>query len=356
MHIKAGLVTKKRTGELIGFTNLDDTERELIGLQGELQQKVFKPRPAKKILVFMVQGITCENVKSVIAMYLMDHLCAVQLCSKTWEVICNLEEAGIRVLSITCDGAETNRKFINMHQSLDSNCKLIYCTKNLMSGDFRCMTALFATQSLSGSVADCIEDYADYEIMKTHQTKELVKLIRLMNTFFDCMNGKEGEGEKAEEENLDKAAYRSTDDRRFNFLENDFLQFFKDWIKDVSARDGKFTDSERNAMTLSQQTLDALVITVNGVIGAIKYMLDEVKAPRVNARVFIQDPLEQYFGILKRDNRQPFLNACLNHNLTIQASKTAALPPRKGNTTAWKRSLEADSSHVLVLKKDRKKK
>ncbi|KAK3921558.1 Transposable element P transposase [Frankliniella fusca] len=265
MHKRSGLVTSKSTGELIGFTNMSEAEKELEMLQKVLEQKTYKPKLAKKVLVYMAQSVSSAAVKDVVAVFSTDDLSAVQLYTRTWDVIYHLEDAGVKVICLICDGAATNRKFIRMHTSLDKHSNEIYCTQNLYSvlerlyditkgnkfmetkltkahvklTSFSCMTVLLATQVLSASVANSIEANSSHESLEKLDTSELVKLIRLMNSFFDCMNGKEdfqeetAEGNGYELRNPDLAAYKSVDNPRFEFLENFFLNYFEDWKQDV---------------------------------------------------------------------------------------------------------------------------
>ncbi|KAK3931919.1 Succinate--CoA ligase [ADP-forming] subunit beta [Frankliniella fusca] len=230
------------------------------------------------------------------------------------------------------------------------------------------MTVLYATQVLSNSVASSIEAIAGHEKMKMFQTSELIKFIRLMNRFFDCMNGKETSGEEAtserqEEENRaqdeenektvhDKAPYTKLDDPRFDFLHNDFLSYFSEWKNDIDSRPGLFSDNEKNRMIISHQSLGALETTVHGVAGAIRFMI-AAGAPSVNARVFNQDPLEQR---AQGDNRNPSLKTFQDVRLNLHAQGLVASSSQKGNTEVQKRKgiIEIDSSNLPVRKSLRK--
>ncbi|KAK3918543.1 Transposable element P transposase [Frankliniella fusca] len=226
---------------------------------------------------------------------------------------------------------------------------------------FSCMTVLLATQVLSASVANSIEANSSHESLEKLDTSELVKLIRLMNRFFDCMNGKEdfqeetAEGNGYELRNPDLAAYKSVDDPRFEFLENTFLNYFEDWKQDVLKRPGIYTESERSRMIISHQSLESLTITVKGFVGATKYMLGVVQAPKINARSFNQDPLEQYFGKMRRmlgDNRQPRVQSFLHARLNERAQSSASIETCKGNTTVERRKgLKVDSTPLPSRKK-----
>ncbi|KAK3924215.1 Transposable element P transposase [Frankliniella fusca] len=221
---------------------------------------------------------------------------------------------------------------------------------------FSCMTVSLATQAISNSVANCIEELAGKEMLQPHDTSELVKLIQLVNRFFDCLNGKEEEN--VQPRNADLAAYRSLNDPRFDFLENVFLKYFEDWKKDIITRPGIYTDTEKSRMIISHQSLEAIIITVKGLNASTKYMLEMAQAPKVDARVFNQDPLEQYFGKVRRkqgDNKQPLEKQVLDSRLKLHQAEAAALAPSKGNTSEGRgRRLELENSPLLSRKKPKK--
>ncbi|KAK3933111.1 Polyketide synthase 2 [Frankliniella fusca] len=249
MHIRSGIVTHKSTGEMVGFTNLSDTERQLEEIQTGLSNKKYTPRLAKKVLVYLAKGITSSKLKDVVAVYSTDDMTAVQLYNRTWEVISN-------------------------------------------------------------SVANCIEELADKEMLQPHDTSELVKLIQL------------------------------------------------DWKKDIITRPGIYTDTEKSRMIISHQSLEAIIITVKGFNASTKYMLEMAQGPKVDARVFNQDPLEQYFGKVRRkqgDNKQPLEKQVLDTRLKLHQAEAAALAPSKGNTSEGRgRRLELENSPLLSRKKPKK--
>lgn len=429
MHIKAGLVLNS-SGDLVGYTQLDGVDEEIRKLEDEIDNKTYKPKLAKKVLVYLVQGITNRNVKDVVAIYSTDDLSVSQLYDKTWEVIYHLEDADIKVLCVTCDGAAVNRKFIYMHEPFDGTSKYIFSTKNLAAGDgrplffivdpphllktirnalansfchkksrklwkngelmswkvieilyeitkglkfpghkltkahvklssFSCMTVLLATQLFSKSVGRCIRNLSTHPEMAKFQTTELIKFIFLMNRFFDCLNGMREKGEEEsehEEEFLqsqetpdfgnceeegdsekDKAPYCDPEDKRFEFLLEKVLGYFEEWKNEILTRPGVHTKAELNAMIITHQALGALEITVRGIIGSIKFMLTKTGAPAVSARVFNQDPLEQYFSGVRRsggDNRQPNLKRVLDTRLNLTAQGQLSMMSTKGNTQA----------------------
>lgn len=106
MHISNNLVVQKTTGEIIGFTNLDDLDKEVKLLDTYLDNPdtVVEDEVTTKIMAFMVRGIS-SRVKDVVAPY---HPSPKQMYISTWDVIGALEKSGIRVITFTCDGASSS--------------------------------------------------------------------------------------------------------------------------------------------------------------------------------------------------------------------------------------------------------
>ena len=151
-------------------------------------------------------------------------------------------------------------------------------------------------------------------------TEETINFIYRVNKFGDQLNGNYFfEGSRKANKNLDP--YRSKEDDRFGELLG-FLDYLNEWKADAekashtvntnlnesTARDPDDPDNsleqemqDENDETpagmrqLSYQTLEGIEITVRGFIGAVKFLLDKgMKA--INARVFCQNPIEQYFS------------------------------------------------------------
>ncbi|XP_034252560.1 uncharacterized protein LOC117652036 [Thrips palmi] len=428
MNIKTGIVTHRSTGKLIGYTNLSGVDEEIAKIQQELTMRTYRPRLAKKVLVYVARGIT-SDVKDVVAIFTTDDLAAHQLYDRTWDVIYHLEEAGLKVLTLSFDGASVNRKFAMMHESLDKSSAYTYCTKNLATEDhrplffiidpphllktirnalansfshrksrklwkngehlswkvleevyeitknwkhtghklkkdhiklssFSVMTVIYATQILSNSTAKAIEDLSSHPSMSKYQTKELVKFIRLMNRFFDCVNTRIEPSEDTT--NQDKEPFFDENDSRLSFLEKDVLNYFEDWKSEVTERPGEYTEADRNKMIISHQALGALQITIKSITSAIRYML-QVGAPCVGARVFNQDPAEQYFAKLRRkqgDGNNPLVKNVLDSRLSLvaQGHVASTSTSSKGNVQGEKRKgeIEVDSSPLPSRKVSRK--
>jgi len=72
--------------------------------------------PSERILAtgFLVKGMA-SNVKCVVASYATKVLTKYMSFKRSWDVIRQLEAAGIKVLAFICDGHPNNRAFFKMH-------------------------------------------------------------------------------------------------------------------------------------------------------------------------------------------------------------------------------------------------
>lgn len=129
MYVKEGLVYDKCTGALTGFVELGDVDSHL----NQCEQSSMKSLRAlaKTIVVFMVSGVVSSLVFPY-AVYPVRSLKACNLFPLLWEVIGRLSRHGFRVLGVTCDGASSNRKMFQMHDSTNS---AVYKTINVYSSD-----------------------------------------------------------------------------------------------------------------------------------------------------------------------------------------------------------------------------
>uniref|UniRef100_A0A7M6DPD0 Uncharacterized protein n=1 Tax=Clytia hemisphaerica TaxID=252671 RepID=A0A7M6DPD0_9CNID len=145
------------------------------------------------------------------------------------------------------------------------------------------MRVNLAAQVLSKTVADMLaeQDLAD--------TKSTEKFIRLIDKFFDCLNvTARGKNRKA-----DRSSYESANDSRFEWLENDFLEFLDKW--EAESKDLDLTKTEKGKLCLSKQTLQGLRITTKSFITLGRLLFAE-GAQFLLSEKFSQDPVEEYFS------------------------------------------------------------
>ncbi|KAK3933012.1 DNA topoisomerase 1 [Frankliniella fusca] len=179
---------------------------------------------------------------------------------------------------------------------------------------FSRMGVSLACQALSMSVAEALD-----KLREDERFNDIIERDKLINEL---------------------SPYTSIEDSRFEFLEKIVLGYFDNWLKDVQARRGKFSPTDRKKMFISMESYESLHITVHGFCGAVKYCLQKLNVSSVDARNFNQDKLEQEFGSLRMSEgsqNNPTLHRAIQRVMSRHVSKSAALPPKKGNTEARKR-------------------
>ena len=88
------------------------------------------------MLAFMVRGIF-SGLEFPYAHFPTKGATGEELFPIVWDGVRNLEESGLRVMVITCDGASPNRKFFKMHTTSKQTGTVTYKTKNPYSPDGR---------------------------------------------------------------------------------------------------------------------------------------------------------------------------------------------------------------------------
>ncbi|KAK3910020.1 Transposable element P transposase [Frankliniella fusca] len=219
---------------------------------------------------------------------------------------------------------------------------------------FSCMKVILACQVLSNSVAEALLRNKEHPLLKEVFSQELVDFLRIMNRTFDCLNG--GVHSTKKNINSDLNEYFSLDDPRFQFLQETVLTYLEDWENDVLKRKG-FTKEQKLKMMISFQSMEALKITLHSFVQVTKFLIMN-GAPSVSSRNMNQDPLEQYFSILRRcggSNENPTLKGVLHsrQSLHVQGSTFLAGGSR-GNTEVLKRQLEIDETPLPSRKKSQK--
>ncbi|KAK3926416.1 Transposable element P transposase [Frankliniella fusca] len=156
MTIYQGIVTTK-SGEMVGFTSPTEVEKSVADLEAQLQCGEMKREKAKKVLAFMLQGIS-NIIHEVIAIYPTAELNSQQLYVRAWDVICSLEIRDIRVLSLIFDGASCNKKFVNMHTKWDSSGDFIHATRNIAAEEERPLFFIVDPPHLLKCIRNCFSN------------------------------------------------------------------------------------------------------------------------------------------------------------------------------------------------------
>ena len=100
------------------------------------------------------------------------------------------------------------------------------------------MKVNLAVQVLSNTVAQALERH-----YSSGEAQETARLCKMMNDFFDCLNIR-STTEHLRKQNALLAPYRAVDDERFNWLQNVFHEYLKNWKCSADAREG-FSDDEK---------------------------------------------------------------------------------------------------------------
>ncbi|KAK3920014.1 Transposable element P transposase [Frankliniella fusca] len=367
VHIKSDIVISKRTGEVIGYTNLSEVEKQLAEVEASISKTDFLNKPATKVLMFMAQGVS-TGIIGIVAMnkkfikmhrawdeerdfvYATENLAS---CDQRRPLFFVIDPPHVMKTVRNClansHGHKKSRQMFKNNEDISwKPIELLFeATKNekfrshkltrahIQLTSYGCMKVVLAAQVMSDSVVKGIQNFKDDPRFQQYDLDELCKFLKLMNDAFDCWNSHTDEKGKRNKWNPLLAPYTDVNDPRFNFLKGEFLSFFDDWKRDVMNRPGKFSNQSRERMFISFQSYESLYISVYGFCGAIQFMLGEKNVPAIDGRMFNQDKLEQHFGILRMaggGNDNPNLPRTLQHIQDKQMQGSAARPTKKGNT------------------------
>ena len=150
------------------------------------------------------------------------------------------------------------------------------------------MRVKLAAQVLSSTMSSVLTQFDRPEASAT------AEYCKTFDRFFDCLSV------RSLDEHLRKrkpllAPFTSTGDNRLQFLENEFLGYFRDWKESIANCQGEFTANARAKMFVSWQTHEGLQITVYSITEVVKYLLQE-GMEYVLTEKFCQDPCEEYFA------------------------------------------------------------
>ena len=250
--------------------------------------------------------------------------------------------------------------------------------QNVFLNGYSKMKVKYAAQVLSATIARMLER------KKWLGTEETIIFIRKVNDFFDMLNGAHSkQGKRKRNPNLDP--YCSKEDPRFEELAK-FLLYLQEWKEDAEsavAAGNKTVDQSVGAdisadlndelepeewedvenegeedpasvRQLSYQTLEGIKITVLGFTGVVKFLLDEgVKF--INARVFCQDPIEQYFSKLRSrggGSTNPNVSQVLHSQRSIHVQGNIGVKKNyRGNTEVETESMTITNEPLPKRKK-----
>ena len=363
MKIKSGLVSSKSTGKLIGFCEIGDFNEELTNLSQRFANVNEEPELATHILVFMVRGIMAdynlpfiwfpcrgfmsedlwssvwnatrvlENIGFLVRAWVCDGATpnrkffriqkgtGGEYKGNTYFTVNRYDTS--RNIYFICDPPHllktTRNNLENSHGH--NNTKSLVCRgKNISWAHITCivrrdkelvlnrlpklkeehsrlspqlrMRVHHAAQVLSKSMANALRESGNPEYTET------AVFCEMMDRWFDCLNGRYlSQGQFTRKPEL--APYRSKEDWRFNWLNQEFLDWLEMWEEDIKGREG-LTKGEKSVLFLSYQTVEGLRITTKSFVELIPQILSQDQSLFVLPEKINQDKLELMFGKLRR--------------------------------------------------------
>ena len=123
-----------------------------------------------------------------------------------------------------------------------------------------------------------------------------------MDLFFDCLNVRSLKEHITKNKNFLKP-YSEKDDERFEWLEQKFLPYFRNWKEQIEMRPGNYSKKDKSNMFIPYQTHEGLQITTFSVIDVTKYLLD-IGFQYILTERFCQDPAEEFFSVQRQQGRR----------------------------------------------------
>ena len=112
---------------------------------------------------------------------------------------------------------------------------------------FSKMKVNLAAQVLSNTMALALRRfYADGD------AEETARFCEMINKFFDCLNAQSTREHTSKRNDL-LPPYSSVDDERFDWLQNKFLEYLKEWLTATQQRPGEYSKDDRAKMFISQE-------------------------------------------------------------------------------------------------------
>ena len=138
MKIREDLVFDKHSCSLIRFIDLGDVSNTLDNFERQCNGEVndTADKIATHMLAFMVRGIFTK-LEFPCAYFPTKGATGEELISIVWDGVRNMEESGLKVMVIACDGASSNRKFFKMHTTAKQKGTVTYKTRNPYCPDGR---------------------------------------------------------------------------------------------------------------------------------------------------------------------------------------------------------------------------
>ena len=321
MKIKSNLVFDKHSGELIGYLDLEELEKNFTTIEEENNTL------ATRALVLYLRGIG-TNLKYSFAYFATNGVTSGQLLPLFLEAVAILELSfNLWVIAVTSDGASPYRRFYRMHKNLhNDNTDICFKTINLYAR-YRNIYFIGDAPHLMKTVRNCSQNsdggkhsqymwndekyllwehivkiyhedsenglkilqkisnehvyhnsysvmtvkYAVQVLSKTMliavsqygspDTSETARFYYMINNFFDFLNVR-STTEAVKKRNNFLQPYSNVDVQRLQWLGNTFLNYLNEWKENIKARRENFTKIETAQMFISWQTYEGVSVCV----------------------------------------------------------------------------------------------
>ena len=157
------------------------------------------------------------------------------------------------------------------------------------------MNVSLAAQVLSDTVAIALRDFGSKEMLGT------ATFCKMMDRAFDMLNVRNSQ-HCLKKKKDDLLPYKDINDKRFQWLENEFLNYFENWKDSIEER-GTNPQNIKDKMFISKATHEGLQITVRSSICLVRFLLKN-GADYVLTGKFNQDVLENLFGFYRSAGRR----------------------------------------------------
>ena len=239
-------------------------------------------------------------------------------------------------------------------------------SQNVFPNSYSCMKVRLAAEVMSDTVNLHIEE------QNWPNTSETVRFIRMVNKFFDCLNGAH-ESQHVKTRNANLKPHSDEADERFDWLENVFLRYIVDWRKQATEdceklkqqrkgekmkkqgeqsklSRGQIRDEDPKRRMLSLQTQQGIEMAIKSFSGATRYLIQVAKMSNdpifINARAFSQDHLDNYLSRQRAaggGSSNPNVFRLLGNLVSIGLQRELGLAQKKGSNAPETAEADLDS-------------
>jgi hypothetical protein len=216
---------------------------------------------------------------------------------------------------------------------------------------FSKMRVDLAAQVLSSSVSKALEFTGGSEV------EETVKFTANFDKFFDALNVSNFT-DGVHKRKPFQLPYRSKDDFRLKWLEDEFVPYLDQWQRSVEAREG-YTRAQKKRMLLSDATILGLKITAKSFVELTRFLFTMPGVKNFLSQRICQDALEKFFGCQRQrgaTHDNPNALEFLRNTQALRVVNTASYAVKGNCRGAMREKEEADKENQPLPKRRRKRK